>query len=135
MRCITRRVHRTTSLAAGLLLCGLLTACEYSEINGVGTRTADEVNPPQLDVTAFDGCRPATLNRWQVEGEVTNSTDSVATYEVVVGFYEGDTRIDERGEWVRNLRPGERASLDRAWWIDDPERVTDCRLLLVNRFG
>ncbi len=117
------------------LASGGLVACEYSEIDGIGTRTADEVNPPQLDVASFDGCEPETLDRWRARGEVVNSTDSAATYEVVVGFYDGETRLDERSEWIRDLRPGERAALDRAWWIDDPGRVTECRLVLVNRFG
>lgn len=128
------RIGRTGLLAL-VAVGGLLSACEYSEIDGVGTRTADEVHPPQLDVASFDGCEPETLDRWRARGEIVNSTETVASYEVVVGFYDGETRLDERSEWIRDLRPGERAALDRAWWIDDPDRVTGCRLLLVNRFG
>ena len=126
-----------TAVAAGLALVALpvLTACEYVEVDGIGTRTADELNPPQRDVTSFEGCEPASLDRWRARGEVVNSTDRVASYEVVVGFYDGETRLDERSEWIRDLGPGEAAAIDRAWWIDDPGRVTGCRLLLVNRFG
>ena len=112
-----------------------LTACEYSEVNGIGTRTADEANPPQLDVTSFGGCVRGSLDRWQVSGELVNSTDQAASYEIVIGFYDGETRLDQRSEWIRDLRPGERAAIDGAWWVDEPDRVTNCQLILVNRFG
>lgn len=138
------RSHRTSTLPSSRLALAAmatvtaalsLTACEYEEVNGIGTRTGDEANPPQLDVTSFDGCRPASLDRWQAVGEITNSTDSAASYEIVVGFYAGDTRLDQRSEWIRDLRPGEVAAIDRAWWVDESDRVTDCRLVLVNRFS
>jgi hypothetical protein len=112
-----------------------LTSCEYREVNGIGTRTADDEHPPQLDITSFDGCRPTALGRWRADGEVINTTDEAASYEIVVGFYDGETRLDQRSEWIRDLRPGERAAIDRAWWIDDPDRVSGCRLVLVNRFS
>lgn len=126
---------RRLALAALATAALSLTACEYEEVNGIGTRTGDDANPPQLDVTSFEGCRPATLDRWQAVGEITNSTGVTASYEIVVGFYDGDTRLDQRSEWIRDLRPGERAAIDRAWWVDEPDRVTDCRLVLVNRFS
>ncbi|MEL6983488.1 MAG: hypothetical protein AAFO29_13765 [Actinomycetota bacterium] len=126
--------RRLTAVVAGLALLAL-PACEYSELDGIGTRTADAEHPPQRDVTAFEGCEPAELDRWRARGEVVNPTDRVASYEVVVGFYDGEVRLDERSEWIRDLGPGETAAIDRAWWIDGPDRVTDCRVLLVNRFG
>ena len=127
--------RRPARLAAAVLAVGALSACEYVEVDGIGTRTADDLHPPQQDVASFDGCQPTTLDRWRVDGEILNSTDEVASYEVVVGFYDGDTRLDQRTEWIRDLRPGERAAIDRAWWLDDPDRVTDCRLILINRFS
>ena len=129
------RHKRWTTVLLALASIGALTGCEYVEIDGVGTRTADETHPPQSDVASFDGCEPADLGRWRARGELVNASGGVATYEVVVGFYDGETRLDERTEWVRDLQPGERAAIDRAWWVDDPDRVTDCRLILINRFG
>lgn len=119
--------------AACLLL--ILTGCEYVEVDGVGTRTWDETAPPQDDVASFDGCEPGSLDRWQARGEIINNTDSVASYEVVVAFTDGEVRLDERSEWIRDLGPGERAALNRSWWLDDPDAVTGCELLTINRFG
>jgi len=121
--------------AAMILTAASITGCEYVEVNGIGTRTMDELNPPQNDLASFSGCQPVELGRWQATGEVVNLTDSVASYEVVVAFYDGETRLDERSEWIRDLKPGERAAIDGAWWVDDPERVRDCEVILVNRFG
>lgn len=127
---------RTLNLVIAALAIGATaTACEYVEVDGVGTRTMDEVNPPQHDIASFSGCQPETLDRWRARGEVTNLTEKVSTYEVVVAFYDGNTRLDERSEWIRDLRPGETAAIDGAWWVDDPKRVTNCRLIMVNRFG
>jgi len=126
--------RRWPSLLAGGLAMLALSACEYVEVDGIGTRTADAVNPPQHDVAAFDGCEPAELERWRARGRIVNSTDRVASYEVVVGFYDDEVRLDERSEWIRDLAPGEEAAIDRAWWVDEPDRVTECRLLLINRF-
>lgn len=124
-----------TILLPALASLALLTGCEYVEIDGVGTRTADDAHPPQSDVASFDGCETADLGRWRASGELVNNSESVASYEVVVAFYDGETRLDQRTEWIRDLQPGERAAIDRAWWLDDPDRVTDCRLILINRFG
>ncbi len=112
-----------------------LSACDYVEINGIGTRTPDDVNPPQNDVVFFDGCEPDALNRWRARGEIVNNTDRVVSYEVVVAFDEGDLRLDQRSEWLRDVSPGRRAALNRAWWVDEAERVDGCRLLVINRFG
>lgn len=139
-RGVSNPLHPTRVLAGRVGLAAVaaalsLTACEYEEVDGIGTRTGDDEHPPQLDVTSFDGCRPTSLGRWQAAGELTNSTEATSTYEIVVGFYDGDTRLDQRSEWIRDLRPGERAAIDRAWWVDEPDRVTGCRLVLVNRFS
>ncbi len=126
---------RLLVLAAALLVAAIATGCEYVEVDGVGTRTMDEANPPQHDVASFSGCEPAELNRWRAVGEVVNQTEKVSTYEIVVAFYADTTRLDERSEWIRDLKPGERAAIDGAWWLDDPDRVTNCQILMVNRFG
>ena len=127
---IRKRVHRWLApLAVTLAL--LTTACEYVEVDGIGTRTMDEVNPPQSDIASFTGCEPAPLNQWRAVGEVVNQTDKVSTYEVVVAFYDESTRLDERSEWIRDLKPGERAAIDRSWWLDDPSRVTGCQLIMI----
>ena len=121
--------------ALGLAVVVGLAACEYQEVDGIGTRTADDAHPPQHDLAAFDGCRRNGLNQWHAAGAVVNHSSTTATYEVVVAFYDGQTRLDERSLWIRDLRPGERAAIDRGWWVDSPDRVTACEVLLVNRFG
>ncbi|MEM7326573.1 MAG: hypothetical protein AAF531_26035 [Actinomycetota bacterium] len=122
-------------LLVGAIAMLALTGCEYSELNGIGTRTGDEEFPPQLDLVSFDGCEPGELGRWQASGELLNNTPDTATYEVMVGFYEGEVRLDERSRWIRDIRPGERATLDASWWIQNGDSVTSCRVVLVNRFG
>lgn len=122
-------------LAPALLAAAFLTGCEYSELNGIGTRTADEDHPPQLDLASFDGCSPGDLGQWRAAGELVNNSPTTASYEVSVAFYDGDIRLDERSTWVRDLRPGERAAIDHGWWIDSAERVTSCDVLVINRFG
>jgi len=122
-------------LAAGAVTVLLLGACQYSELNGIGTRTGDDQHPPQLDLASFDGCEKGDLDQWRASAELVNNSPTTASYEVVVAFYENDTRISQRSHWVRDLRPGERAVVDRGWWVDNPDRVTSCDVLLINRFG
>lgn len=113
-----------------------LSACEYTEIDGVGTRTGDDVNPPQTDLVAFEGCAPQRDGRWGVDATITNQTDVVSSYELTVAFYEGETRLEERSTWVRDLKPAETASVDRAWWIGQAaNQATHCEVLTINRFG
>jgi len=129
-------IIRPTRLFPLLLSAGLLLgACEYSEVDGVGTRTADEENPPQLDLTSFDGCQRGELGQWRADATITNNTDVVSTYELTVSFYDGDVRLAERGTWVRDLKPGEAAKVDHGWWIDGADDVTRCEVLTINRFG
>ena len=47
------RRDRSAVAAMVLAVAGLLAACDYVEIDGVGTRTPDEAHPPQGDVTSF----------------------------------------------------------------------------------
>ncbi|MDW3217616.1 MAG: hypothetical protein R8F63_03300 [Acidimicrobiales bacterium] len=123
---------RTGALAIGALL--LLSACKYEEVDGVGTRTMDVEHPPQSDVV-LDGCHRDELGRWHADVTVTNNTPAVQTYELTIGFYDGDTRLAQRAHWIRALRVDEVAEPDPAWWVESGERVTDCRLLTVNRFA
>lgn len=112
----------------------LLTACEYREVDGVGTRTYDEQLPPQDDVTSFAGCDRTELGQWQAQGKVTNHTVEMATYVVTIAFYNGDTRLEERSLWVRDLHPGEAADLNRGWWINSADQVSRCEVLTIDRF-
>ena len=127
----TPLIRRVVSLLALLLL---TTACRYETIDGVGTRTADPEFPPQADVSLI-GCRPEDGQRWRATGIIVNHTDQVQTYEVTIAFSDAETRLAERAHWVRALRPGEMAEIDRSWWIESAERVDGCRLLTVNRFA
>ncbi|MEM9466977.1 MAG: hypothetical protein AAGA90_16510 [Actinomycetota bacterium] len=110
------------------------TGCRYETIDGVGTRTPDPDVPPQGDVT-LTGCHVGEWSRWHASGVVVNRTEEVQTYEVTVGFYDADVRLAERAHWIRALRPGETAEIDRSWWIEAASQVDGCRLLTVNRFA
>lgn len=125
---------RLRLLALVALVALALTACRYDEVDGVGSRTADEEFPPQLDVE-FTGCSVGALSQWHATATVVNPTDVPVTYELTVGFYDGDVRLAQRSHWIRELRPSETAEVDAGWWVESAERVTDCRLLTVNRFG
>ena len=46
------------------------------------------------------------------------------TCELLVGFCDDDSRLTQRSHWIRELRPTERAEVDRGWWIESSERVT-----------
>ena len=125
------------TLTAIMLVVALVavTSCEYSEVDGIGTRTPDDVHPPQHDLSSFEGCRPGELGQWRVAAEITNNSPDVATYELTVAFYEGTTRLDEVGTWVRDLRPGETAAVDAGRWIDGADRVEHCEVLTINRWA
>lgn len=113
----------------------VMVGCEYSEIDGIGTRTADEVHPPQYDLASFDGCTPGDLGQWRFSANVVNNTPKVASYELTVAFYNGDTRLDEFSTWIRDLKPGEKAAADAGWWIEGAEDVTRCEVLTINRWS
>lgn len=129
-------IHRSRPSRVVLFVAVMLVAasCRYSEVDGVGTRTADADHPPQLDVT-LTGCTEGEFGQWTAEAVVTNPTDAAMTYEVIVAFQDGDVRLSQRSHWVRNLTPGETAAISPSWWIESPDRVTGCRVLTVNRFG
>lgn len=130
-----RSPHRRSLLIALALVGALvLSSCRYVEVDGVGTRTADEDHPPQSDVTLV-GCAPGELGTWQADLVIVNNSPAVATYEVMVGFYADDVRLSQRTHWVRALTPGETAEIERAWWIERPDDANSCRLLTVNRWS
>ena len=121
-------------LAGALLTAAVLTGCEYREVDGVGTRTFDDEFVPQDDITGFDGCFRNRGNQWEVDGQVTNHTPDRATYAVTVAFNDGDVRLDERTLWIRDLAPGQVAEMNRGWWITNPDKVTNCDILTIDRF-
>jgi len=125
---------RSRSLILIAVAALLLTACRYEEVDGVGTRTGDEEFPPQLDVE-FTGCEVGSLGQWHAAATVVNPTDVPASYELTVGFYDGEVRVAQRSHWIRELRPSETAEVDAGWWVESADRVNACRLLTVNRFG
>lgn len=112
----------------------IIAACEYSEIEGVGTRTADDDFPPQSDLMSFGGCEPGNLGQWRFDATIRNNTATVATYELTVAFYDSETRLDEASNWVRDLKPGESASAGAGRWIEDADSVTRCEVLTLNRW-
>lgn len=125
---------KTQRLLAGLVVgTMLLTACEYREVDGVGTPTYDEEFVPQDDITTFGGCSRNQASQWQVDGKVTNPTPDMATYVVTIAFYDDELRLDERTLWIRDLAPDEVGEMNRGWWINSADRVTDCKVLTIDR--
>ncbi len=128
-------MRRAQTLIAGLALAALVaTGCEYREVDGVGTRTWDEQLAPQDDITAFDGCSRNRANQWVVDGTVTNNTQDRATYAVTIAFNDGEVRLDERTLMIRDLAPGQTGAMNRGWWLTNPDSVTDCQVLTIDRF-
>lgn len=125
---------RLLRIPALLVVIFALAACEYREVDGVGTRTHEDEFVPQDDITAFDGCVRTHANQWEARGEVTNPTPDRATYVITIAFEADDLRLDERTIWVRDLAPVQTASINRGWWLSEPERVTSCRVLTIDRF-
>ncbi len=68
------------------------------------------------------------------EGTVTNHTPDMATYAVTIAFYENETRMDERTQWIRDLRPAEVGEMNRGWWINQADDVSRCEVLSIDRF-
>ena len=128
-------MKRAHTLVAGLALAALVaTGCEYREVDGVGTRTWDEQLAPQDDISSFDGCSRNRANQWEVNGTVTNNTVDRATYTVTIAFNSGDVRLDERTLMIRDLAPGQTGAMNRGWWLTNPDSVTDCQVLTIDRF-
>lgn len=118
-----------------IMLVVAATACERSEVNGIGSYTPDAAHPPQLDVT-IDDCRAGEWGWVHGTGTITNTTDDVATYEVVVAFVDGAVRLDEGSDWTRDLNPGASARFEASTWLGErASRMTTCSALTVNRWG
>ena len=131
---MTNPFRRSRLIAGVAAIAVVLTACEYREVDGVGTRTYDEQYVPQDDISAFDGCSRTGLGQWQPSGLVTNNTPDMATYAVTIAFSDGETRLDERTLWIRDLHPAEQAEMNRAWWLANGDSVTSCEVLTIDRF-
>ena len=128
-------MRRGHTLIAGVALATLVaTGCEYREVDGVGTRTWDEQLAPQDDITTFDGCTRNQANQWVADGLVTNNTRDRATYVVTIAFNDDDVRLDERTLMIRDLAPGQTGAMNRGWWLTNPDSVTDCEVLTIDRF-
>ena len=128
-------MRRGHTLIAGVALATLVaTGCEYREVDGVGTRTWDEQLAPQDDITTFDGCTRNQANQWVADGLVTNNTPDRATYVVTIAFNDDDVRLDERTLMIRDLAPGQAGAMNRGWWLTNPDSVTDCEVLTIDRF-
>ena len=126
-----KRTHALLASASFIVL--LATGCEYVEVDGVGTRTYDAEFVPQDDITEFVGCARMPANQWQVDGQVTNHTPDRASYSVTIAFNNGTTRLEERTLWIRDLAPGQVGEMNRGWWLNNPDSVTDCEVLTIDR--
>ncbi len=112
-----------------------LSACERTEVDGIGSYTPDDAAPPQLDV-ALGNC---TIGEWgwvTGSGTVENGTDDVATYEVVVGFNSGDVRSGQGSAWIRDLGPGQVATFSASRHLGDrSQTMSGCEVITINRWG
>ncbi len=128
-----RTLSRLTPLLFAIFLVG--TACQKTKVNGIASRTGDEVNPPQLDLESFEGCTIGELGWVRGNGVIVNQTDEVASYEVVVAFAGDGVRVDQATTWIRDLRAGERSEFQAGKLLGDrAPSVVDCEVILINRF-
>ena len=110
-----------------------LTACERSEVNGIGSYTPDAVAPPQLDA-AVGSCVIGASGRVAGHGLVVNPTAGVATYEIVIAFEDDDLRLGQGSAWIRDLDSGQTVSFDAAAHLGDRSgSMTGCRVITANR--
>ena len=114
----------------------LLGACERSELNGIGSNTPSEDAPPQLDLVGTVECSVGEWGWVSGGGEIRNGAGDVSTYEVVIGFYDGDRRIGEQSTWIRDVDPGEAARFEaHAWLNDDANAMGACDVITINRWS
>ncbi len=112
-----------------------LAGCKRTEVNGIGSYTGDDDEPPQLDLATFAGCRVGEWGWVHGTGTVENRTADVATYEIVVAFSDDGTRVDTRSAWIRDLAAGATAQFDAARWFGENASAVDgCQVITVNRW-
>lgn len=128
-------MHRLALLVATILAVGVLSGCERSEVDGIGSYTPDDVAPPQLDVAMGD-CSIGDWGWVTGDGTVVNQTDDVASYEVVVAFDAGEVRVGQGSGWIRDLAPGQTAKFSVSTHLgDDADSMSACDVITVNRWG
>jgi len=112
-----------------------LTGCERTELNGIGSYTPDDLAPPQLDV-AMSGCSIGEWGWVTGTGTVQNRTDDVATYEVVVVFESGETRLGQGSTWIRDLSAGQTATFDASTHLGERSgEMSSCEVATINRWS
>lgn len=114
----------------------LVTACQRSEVNGIGSYTPDDATPPQLDLIEDATCDIGDWGWVSGAGTIENRTADVATYEVVVAFHEGSVRLGEASSWIRDLPAGGTARYEAARFLGDEAPVlSDCSVITINRWS
>lgn len=122
-------------MVAAILAVLLLSACERTEVAGIGSYTPDDAAPPQLDV-AMGSCSIGEWGWVTGSGTVENGTDDVATYEVVVGFDSGEVRAGQGSAWIRDLGPGQAATFSASTHLGDrAPTMTSCDVITINRWS
>jgi len=119
-----------------LLTSLLVTACQRSEVNGIGSYTPDDAAPPQLDLVDDAACDIGDWGWASGSGTIENRTTDVATYEVVVAFHEGEVRLGEASSWIRDLPAGVTARYEATGFLgDEAPLLTDCSVITINRWS
>ena len=130
---LTRRCSR--ALVAPILAVLVLSACERTEVDGIGSYTPGDAAPPQRDV-AMGSCSIGEWGWVTGSGTVENGTDDVATYEVVVGFDSGEVRAGQASTWIRDLGPSQVATFSASTHLGEgSSTMTDCAVITINRWG
>lgn len=127
---------RTIWVVALLVSSIVLGACERSEVDGIGSNTPDENAPPQLDLVGVTDCSVGEWGWVAGRGDIRNGAVEVSTYEIVVGFYDGERRLADRSTWIRDLDPGESARFEANVWLNDQAgATTSCEVVTINRWS
>ena len=123
------------TVAVSLLGSSMLTACERTEVNGIGSYTGDPAQPPQLDVVGSDRCAAGEWGFALADATIRNNTADVATYEVVIAFESDAVRLGQGSAWVRSLDPGQTSELTVTRHLGEAAaELTTCRVITVNRW-
>ena len=127
---------RTVGAVALLVMSVVLGACERSEVNGIGSNTPAEDAPPQLDLVGSTECSVGQWGWVSGGGEIRNGAADVSTYEIVIGFYDGDRRLGDQSTWIRDVDPGESARFEAHLWLDEvASSMTSCDVVTINRWS
>ncbi|HEX7095227.1 MAG TPA: hypothetical protein VF183_05055, partial [Acidimicrobiales bacterium] len=102
-----------------------------SVVDGIESRTADPENPPQRDLHAEVRCQ-IEIDTLRAAGAVTNHTDEIADYHVLVVWERDGDRLAEAAAILERVAAAE----TREWEVTalgQGDSATSCRAIRVDR--